>query len=190
MIIWLTGGSGGGKSQVARIFARNGYKVIDADRIAREIVEPGMPALCEIVSVFGKEHLLPDGSLDRKKLGQTVFSDAGKLDTLNQITLPAILREMEVRVRNEKNAVLDAPLRNTFGFPCDKTLFVTAPPEVRIKRIMERDSLSRENAENRLRSQDAESLYMQDADAILSNDGDLAALEEKANIYIKEWFTP
>lgn len=190
MRIWLTGGSGSGKSQVARLFSTHGYKIIDADQIARDIVAPGKPALSEIAAVFGKGFLLPNGALNRKKLGQTVFKDPEKLSALNRITLPHILHEMEAACQNEKNAVLDAPLRNTFGFPCDKTLFVTAPSEIRIARIMERDALSRENAENRIFAQDSDALYSLDADAVLQNDGDLAALEEKAKKYIKEWFTP
>lgn len=190
MKIWLTGGSGSGKSQVARLFSEYGYKVIDADKIARAVVEPGQPALMEICDTFGKAFLLPDGTLDRKKLGQAVFSDPEKLAVLNQITLSHILRKMYKESQNEKNAVFDAPLRNTTGFPCDRTLFVTAPPKVRIARIMARDALSFENAEKRILAQDSDALYAQDADAVLTNDGDLAALWEKAKKYTKEWFTP
>ncbi len=190
MKIWLTGGSGSGKSQVAQLFLEHGYKMIDADKIAREIVAPGRPALSEICDSFGKSYLLPDGTLDRKKLGQAVFSDPEKLAALNRITLSYILREMEMESQNEKNAVFDAPLRNTTGFPCDRTLFVTAPREIRIARIMERDSLSLENAEKRIAAQDSDALYARDADAVLINDGDIFALHEKAKKYIKEWFTP
>lgn len=190
MIIWLTGGSGSGKSLVASLFSENGYTVIDADKIARAVVEPGKPALGEIRATFGDAFFLADGTLDRKKLGQAVFSDAEKLAALNKITLSHILREMETQCRGKKNAVLDAPLRNTTGFPCDRTLFVTAPCEVRIARIMERDALSRENAEKRIMAQDSDALYEKDADAVIINDGDKAALLEKATKYIKEWFTP
>jgi len=189
MKIWLTGGSGSGKSAVAALFAKNGYKIIDADRIAREVVQPEGSAYGELLEAFGTEFLLSDGSLDRRRLGRAVFRDAQKLALLNRITHKYIIEEMVRQSEGEKNAVMDAPLPNTFGVPCDKTLYVTAPPAVRIKRIMERDALSEADAKARIRAQDNDAVYRSGADAVLENDGDMAALTEKAEHYIKEWFT-
>lgn len=189
MKIWLTGGSGSGKSAVAALFAQNGYKIIDADRIAREIAEPEGGAYGEILDAFGKEFLLPDGRLDRRRLGRAVFGDAEKRALLNRITHKYIIEEMLRQSAEEKNAVMDAPLPNTFGVPCDKTLYVTAPKAVRIERIMARDALSREDAKARIGAQDGDAVYRSMADAVLENDGDMAALAQKAEQYIKEWFT-
>ncbi|MBQ7036864.1 MAG: dephospho-CoA kinase [Clostridia bacterium] len=189
MIIWLTGGSGSGKSVLAAKFEEYGYKRIDADKIAREIVLPEKAALAEIVKAFGEEYLLPDGKLDRKKLGRAVFGDGELLSVLNRITHKYIIEEMVSQSRGEKNVIYDAPLRNTFGVPCDKTLLVTAPKEIRIGRIMERDGIGRTEAENRLDAQSDNGAYLADADAVIQNDGDVEALFKKADIYIKEWYT-
>ncbi len=189
MKIWLTGGSGSGKSAVARLFSENGFRIVDADKIAREIVRPGERALSEIIETFGLSYLLPDGTLDRKKLGNAVFADKEKLAALNGITHTYIIEEMRRQAENESNVVFDAPLRNTFGIPCDKTLYVAAPVSLRIARIMERDGLSRTEAAKRIEAQDREALYAADADVTLQNDGDISALRTKTEHYIKDWFT-
>ena len=189
MIIWLTGGSGGGKSMVAARFKEKGYKIIDADQIAREIVMPGKGAYREIALAFGADFLLPDGTLDRKKLGNAVFSDSEKLSVLNAITHKYIIEEMQKRAEGEKNVVYDAPLRNTFGVFCHKNLYVTAPKEIRTERIMARDGITKEAAAERIGAQSKEEAYLADADAVLVNDKDLDALYEKADVYIKEWYT-
>lgn len=189
MIVWLTGGSGSGKSVLAALFRENGYKIIDADKIAREIVRPHKAALGEIIDAFGEDFLNPDGTLNRQKLSHAVFSDGEKLEVLNRITHKYIIEEMLSEAEGEKNAVYDAPLRNTFGVPCDKTLYITAPKEVRTLRIMERDGLERKDAEKRIAAQSTEEEYLSDADAVIYNDGDIKALSEKAEKYIKEWYT-
>lgn len=190
MKIWLTGGSGCGKSAAAAIFAENGFKIVDADAIAREIVLPGRPAYVEILAYFGEEFRAPDGFLDRRKLGRAVFGDEEKLGVLNKITHKYIIEEMLKRSEGEKNVIYDAPLRNTFGVPCDKTLCMTAPEEVRIRRIMTRDGIAREDAAARIHAQSTAEEYLGDADGVLENSGDLLKLREEAEVYIKEWYTP
>ncbi len=189
MKIWLTGGSGSGKSVVAARFRDFGYTVIDADKIARQVVSPGEDAYGEILAYFGKDFLLPDGALDRKKLGAAVFADKEKLGVLNAITHKYIIKEMMRLGEGEKNALFDAPLRNTFGVPCDKTLYVTAPKEERIARIMARDGICRRDAENRIGAQSDDALYRASCDAVLENDGDIETLYKKADAFIKEWYT-
>ena len=115
-VIGLTGGIASGKSTVSRVLEKQGAKIIDADIIARDIVQPGCPALAEIVKVFGKETLLPDGRLDRVYLGQKVFQNQSLRKVLNSITHPKIreqiieeLRKIE-RESPEAIAVVDAPL--------------------------------------------------------------------------------
>lgn len=189
MKIWLTGGSGSGKSVLARLFSENGFRIVDADKIARDIVSPGESALSEIIETFGLAYLLPDGTLDRKKLANAVFMDKEKLAALNRITHTYIIEEMCRQAAGEKNVVFDAPLRNTFGIPCDKTVFVSAPAPLRIARIMERDGLSRAEAAKRIEAQDEDALYATAADVTLLNDGDIASLRAKTEHYIKDWFT-
>ena len=189
MRIWLTGGSGSGKTEVAALFAAAGYRVVDADRIAREVAEPFSRAYGEILAAFGTEICLSDGRLDRRALGNMVFSDKEKLAVLNAITHPYIIEEMEKESEGAKNVVYDAPLPNTFGVRCDKTLYVTAPQKVRIERISARDGISPEEAKARILAQSADAVYREGADAILQNDGGKKALFEKTQHFIKEWFS-
>ncbi len=189
MRIWMTGGSGSGKSAAAALFAESGYKIVDADKISRKIVLPEKAAYRGILEFFGETFLLQDGQLDRRKLGRAVFSDAKKLEKLNAITHKYIIEEMVRQCGKEKNVVMDAPLPNTFGVPCDKTLFVTAPTDIRIERIMARDGISRADAAARIGAQAGDEIYTKMADAVLINDGDMACLREKTQKYIKEWFT-
>src|SRR6185312_11417989 len=97
-VIGLTGGIASGKSTAARTLAELGARIVDADAVAREIVAPGQPALAEIVRAFGREMLLPDGTLDRKRLGAVIFADADKRRALNAITHPRIAMETQARL--------------------------------------------------------------------------------------------
>lgn len=189
MKIWLTGGSGSGKSAVAALFAAAGYRLVDADAVSREIAAPGGSAFPEILAAFGPAYLLPDGSLDRRKLGQAVFADAEKLAVLNRITHKYIIEEMQKRAADAKNVVMDAPLPNTFGVPCDKTLFVTAPAAVRLTRIMARDGLSEAAARARIEAQATDAEYEKTADAVLVNGGSWDETARAAQKYIKDWFS-
>ncbi len=189
MIIWLTGGSGAGKSTAAAIFEKAGYKRVDADAIAREIVMPGEKAYSEILEAFGLDFLLSSGHIDRKALGKAVFSDPEKLEILNRITHREIIAQMVARGAGEKNVVYDAPLPNTFGVPCDKTLYVTAPIETRIARIVLRDNISEDMARDRILAQKSEEDYKKSADAVIENDGDENALKMTAQQFAKEWFS-
>lgn len=189
MKIWLTGGSGSGKSRIAALFAAAGYVLVDADAISKEIAEPGGAAFPELLEAFGPEFLLPDGRLDRRALGEAVFADPARLAVLNGITHKYIIEEMIKRSAGEKNVVMDAPLPNTFGVPCDKTLFVTAPQAVRVARIMARDGISGEAARARIDAQVPDAVYEKTADAVLQNGGDFEEAAEKAKKLIKEWYS-
>src|SRR2546421_2736206 len=113
-VLGLTGGIGSGKSLVAAMFGRLGAEVVDADRLAREVVEPGQPALTQIVESFGAGILLSDGHLDRAKLGHLVFADPSARVRLNAITHPVILERMrqEIAARTGRDGllILDIPL--------------------------------------------------------------------------------
>ncbi len=175
-VIGITGGSGCGKSLVSSFFAEQGTLVIDADKIAREVVEPGQPALAELTEAFGSGILLSDGTLNRKRLGDIVFSNSGKLHILNCITHKYIKKEIENRVECAGQAltVIDAPLLFETGLDrlCDVTIAVLSAWETRVRRIMERDALTKEQAEKRIAAQPEDAFYSARADYVLSNLGD------------------
>lgn len=177
----LTGGIASGKSVVAARLAEHGAVVVDADRIAREVVEPGTPALQRIADEFGSGVIAPDGSLDRAALGAIVFADEGKRSILNSITHPAIL-ELSRRRFAEAGAadpdavvVYDVPLlseaRGKAEF--DVVVVVSAPEEVRIERMVSLRGMSRAEAENRIRSQVPEAERRGLADIIIESGGTL-----------------
>ena len=144
-LIGLTGGIASGKSTIASRLASHGAVVVDADRIAREVVEPGTPALAEIARVFGEGVIAADGSLDRPALGAIVFGDAEKLRTLNGITHPAVLRESTARFRAAADAdpdaivVYDVPLlvESANEYPFDLIVVAHADAATRIRRLVE-----------------------------------------------------
>ncbi len=174
-IIGITGGTGAGKSSVCDELKRHGAEVVDCDKIARRVVEKGMPALAEIADVFGIDVLTDDGNLDRKKMGKIVFSDAESLEMLNRITHKHIFAEMEKQIEGScaDIVVLDVPLlfQCDFPFKCDVTVAVTANRDVRIKRIIERDGITEDEAIARMSNQLTESEYAELADICFENDG-------------------
>lgn len=182
LVIGLTGGIASGKSTVANILAGLGARIIDADKIAREIVEPGKPAWEEIKLTFGPQYLKFDGSIDRRALGNLIFSDATARQKLNAITHPLIKKEITDRVavyrKQEPSGVIviEAPLLLEAGMQpmVDEIWVVTAPEEVRLKRLMARDNLSREEALQRLKSQLPEEERLKYATRIIDTSKDIA----------------
>ena len=179
--IALTGGIGSGKSTVAELLSERGAVLIDADAIAREIVEPGQPALAEIVEEFGYGMLRPGGSLDRNALAQEVFDDPARLAALNRITHPRIAdRAAELMAAAPTDAVVvyDIALlveqELTQGW--DLILVVEAPAEQRIERLRRDRDMSPEEIKARMAAQASDEQRRQVADVVLANDGDLAQL--------------
>ncbi len=156
-IIGLTGGSGSGKSTVAAALKALGAFVIDCDRLAHENMLKGGIAYEEIVAEFGRAILLPDCEIDRKALGNIVFNDKKALERLNKITHKHITDRVKelISSSNNKIIVIDAPLLHKAGLDslCDEVWVTEAPYGVRLKRIMERDKITREAAESRLKNQ-------------------------------------
>lgn len=176
MIVGLTGGLATGKSLVAGELKRLGAHIIDADLIAREVVEPGCPAYNDIVKEFGPGVVRPDGKLDRKALGNIVFTDPAALDRLNNITHPRIrerIREEAERHEAEGDAliVLDVALLIEMGvkYQVKKIIVVAAEKEQQIERAMKRDGLSREEAERRLSCQMDIKEKLEYADYVIDN---------------------
>lgn len=159
-VIGLTGGIATGKSSVARFFEEQGAPVIDADMLSREAVSPGSRALKSIETEFGPGILLPDGGLDRKRLGRLVFADAAKRRWLEEIIHPEIKRLAEERIALAAKSgyrvlFYVAPLLIESGVSdrVDEIWVVTVRPEVQLARLMARDSLGREEAGRIISSQ-------------------------------------
>jgi dephospho-CoA kinase len=182
MNIGLTGGIATGKSTVSALLAERGSLLVDADRIAREIVLPGSPVLQQIAEQFGQAVLLQDGSLNRKALGQIVFQDPVKRKQLESITHPAIRAIMLERMRRyerdnpDKLVVVDVPLLFESGLQSlfDEVAVVYAPRDIQRQRLMARDGLTEEEAEQRLAAQMDIERKRELADVVFDNSGSLA----------------
>jgi dephospho-CoA kinase len=182
-IVGLTGQTGAGKSLVSTMLADRGYRVIDCDAVARQVVEKGKGCLLDLTIEFGTEILLPDGTLNRKALGAIVFSDKQKQKRLGQITYPYIQEEIfrlteHYRQSGEAVVFLDAPTLIESGTDayCDKIVSVIAPPEERFLRIVRRDNLTTEEAERRMNAQQADEFYTSRSDFVIRNTGDMTDL--------------
>ncbi len=178
VVIGLTGGSGSGKSTIAALMEQRGIHVIDADKIGRFVVEKGRPALDEIVEEFGKEVLFENGDLDRKKLASIVFTDKESLLKLNKIThkyITEIIKE-ELAANKDNMCAIDAAVLKESGIidMCDHVIAVIADKDVRVKRIMARDGISEQAATDRINSQDPDAKYIQYADFVINNSGDVS----------------
>lgn len=175
-IVGLTGQTGAGKSTVSKVFASNGFAVINADIVARQVVEKGTKCLAEIEEFFGNDVIDHDGNLDRKKLAGIVFSDKAKLETLNTITYPYITGEIlrqinEFAERDEKLILLDAPtlFESRADDFCEIIISVLADEDIREKRIIQRDGLTSEQARKRMGSQLDENFFATHSDYIIHN---------------------
>ncbi len=187
MMLGLTGQTGAGKSTVAALLREAGFPVIDADRVTREVQAAGSPVVTALAEAFGGDILLPDGSLDRRKLAFRAFSDPDRLAKLNAITHPAICQAIEekiaaLRAAGHPSIVLDAPMLFESGLAarCDRVIAVIADEAVRRARIRTRDHLSEAEASARIGAQRSKGFFMVHADYLLENTGDLEALRWEA----------
>ena len=172
-IIGVTGGIGSGKSTVSSMFRQFGADVIDADEISRNVAKKSGSAFCEIVQSFGEKILSESGEIDRKKLGQIVFSDKKKLAVLNEITHKYVFVEMEKQIKASKAEIiiLDVPLlfSNDFILKYDYSVGVTANISERIKRVKSRDGLSEDEILTRMENQISDKELEEKADFIIEN---------------------
>lgn len=182
-LVGLTGGIGAGKSTVARLLGERGAVVIDADQLAREVVEPGTGGLAEVVDRFGGQVLLDDGTLDRKALAGKVFGDAEALSALNAIVHPrvaALFRDRLATLPADAVVVHDIPLLVETGAAdrYDLVVVVEASDEVRLERLAGR-GLSREEALARIQAQAKAEARAAVADVVIRNDSTPDALTEQ-----------
>ncbi|SRR5712691_2534053 len=176
-VLGLTGGIGSGKSMVASMFAQLGADVIDADQLARDVVEPGQPALVEIATAFGRDVLLPDGRLDRGKVGRIIFADPVARGKLNAITHPRIRERIdaEIAARGSRPGVLvvDIPLlyENDRTRTVETVIVVWIDSKTQLRRLNERDGLTEEEARQRIAAQMPLDEKRARADVVIDNSG-------------------
>jgi dephospho-CoA kinase len=180
-VIGITGGIASGSSLVAGMFRDLGAVVVEADQVAREAVQPGTEVYRKIVEAFGKDVVLPDGGLDRRRLGAIVFKDPVARRRLNVMTHPEIRRRIQAQVERaaaeqpDAVVIVDVPLLlDTTGpeaFELDGVIVVVATPEQQIERLMARDNLTREEAEQRLAAQRPVAEKAAEADWVIDNTG-------------------
>jgi dephospho-CoA kinase len=182
--VGLTGGIGSGKSEVSKRLAAQGAIVIDADAIARQVVEPGTPGLAEVVEAFGPEVLLPDGHLDRSRLGDIVFADERLRARLNGITHPLVgarMRELEQGAGPQAIVVHDVPLiaENNLAGAYDLVVVVDVPPRIQLDRLVRHRGMTREQAKARMAAQASRADRLAIADVVVDNSGPLADLDRQ-----------
>ena len=187
-VLGLTGPTGAGKSAVAGMLAAAGLPVLDADKIAREVVEPGSPCLAALARAFSPDILRPVGTLDRKRLAALAFQDDASAKKLSAVTHPAIIARSLARLQEWeaagcRAAVVDAPLLYESGMDaiCGLVAAVIAPEDLRLKRILARDGITEQEARRRMAVQPDEAFYRAKGARLLVNDGDLAALRRQAD---------
>ena len=192
-VIGLTGSSGSGKSTVSALLREHGFYIIDCDRIAREVLRPDTDCLRRIFGIFGPAVRNGDGSLNRRALAGIVFADPEKLRQLDEIMYPQITADIldilkECRKRGEAFAVLDAPTLFESGADalCDCVVSVLSDDALRIKRIMERDRLTPEEAQKRLSSQQPNAFYEGKSDFVMKNSGSLETLRSEAATLVQK----
>ncbi|MGW7693989.1 dephospho-CoA kinase [Streptomyces asiaticus] len=178
----LTGGIGAGKSEVSRLLTSLGAVLIDSDRIAREVVEPGTPGLAAVVAEFGPEVLTADGRLDRPRLGGIVFTDPERLSALNAIIHPLVRdRSAELQAAAAPGAVVvhDVPLlaENKLAPLYDLVMVVDATPETQLDRLVRLRGMAEDEARARMAAQATRAERLAIADVVIDNNGPIEALE-------------
>ncbi|ECB9644854.1 dephospho-CoA kinase [Listeria monocytogenes] len=192
--IGLTGSVATGKSTVSNMIQQAGIPLVDADIAARKVVEPGTEGLKEIVAYFGEEVLLADGTLDRAKLGEIIFKDKEKREKLNEITHPRVKDYMlEARERffraGKELVFFDIPLlfESHLESLVDQIVVVWTTPETELKRLMERNNLTKEDALRRIESQMGIDEKARKADFVIDNNESLEKTQKQVYTFIERF---
>ena len=187
-LVGITGGIATGKSTVSSILMEKGYRLIDADKIAREVVEINKPAYLKIVDSFGKDILLGDKTIDRKALASIIFNDSEARERLNRITHPYIFESIKLSInricREESIIFLDIPLLfeqfdlwQTYDIKFDEILLVYIDEDIQIERLVKRDLISKEGALKKIRSQISIDEKKSRSSKTIDNSGDIESLK-------------
>jgi len=194
MIIGLTGSIASGKSTVAKMLKDYGLPIVDADVVARLVVEPGTPTLQKIVEVFGEDALMEDGAMNRQKIGSIIFHDEEKRKELNSIIHPAIRQEMlrqrdEYIENGEKTVIMDIPLlfESKLQHFVEKILVVYVSEETQLERLILRNQLTEEDAKARIASQLPLSEKIHGADAVINNNGTIEETAQQLEAILRKW---
>ncbi|MCE3200099.1 dephospho-CoA kinase [Paenibacillus sonchi] len=190
MIMGLTGGIASGKSTVSAMFVDKGARLVDADVIAREVMLPGHPVLAAAVQQFGEDILLPDGTLNRARLGEIVFNDSEARQKLNDLTHPAIRREIKNRMYAleqedpQRLTLVDIPLlyESELDNLFEEITVVYVPRELQLARLMERSGLTLQQAEGRLQAQMDIELKRSRANYVIDNSRDPAYAKQQVDV--------
>lgn len=182
--VGLTGGIGAGKSEVSRLLVEHGAVLIDADRIAREVVAPGTPGLAAVVAAFGADVLTEDGTLDRPKLGSIVFADPDRLAVLNGIVHPLVgerSRALEEAAAEDAVVVHDVPLLTENGLAplYDLVVVVDADPATQLDRLVRLRGMTEQDARARMAAQATREQRREIADVVVDNDVPLDELRRR-----------
>lgn len=186
LVIGLTGGIGSGKTAVSDAFSEFGIVVIDADVVAREVVEPGEPALNAIAEKFGENILTASGTLDRAKLREIVFNNEADKQWLNNLLHPLIRERMQSQLQNADSiyCILSAPLlvENNMQNMVDRVLVVDVPESLQITRTTQRDNQQPQQVQNIINAQANRQQRLDAADDVIDNSGDLKSLKKQVEI--------
>ena len=182
--VGLTGGIGAGKSEVSRRLAAQGAVIIDADAAARDVVAPGTPGLTEVIEAFGPGVLLPDGTLDRARLGDLVFADPEQRARLNEIIHPKVgarMSELEQAADPTAIVVHDVPLitENGLASAYDVVVVVDVPPRTQIDRLVKQRGMTRDQAKARIAAQATREQRLAIADMVVDNSSSLTELDRQ-----------
>lgn len=196
-IIGLTGGIATGKTTVSKILIEKGYKLIDADKIAREVVAINNPAYLRIVEEFGESILLEDKTIDRKALGNIIFNDNSSREKLNQITHPQIFKTIKLNIqklcKEESIIFVDIPLLfeqfhlfKEYDIRFNEIVLVYVDEKTQIERLVKRDFISKEQALNKIRSQMPIVEKRSKSSKTIDNNGDVEELKKQVDILLIE----
>ncbi|GAA3022635.1 dephospho-CoA kinase [Tetragenococcus solitarius] len=191
-ILGITGGIATGKSTVVDVFRHYGFPVVDADVIARQVVEPNTPALKKITEIFGKDILQTDGALNRSKLGKLIFSNPRNKQVLDQLLAPflqeAIIKQIEKKAKESSLVIADIPLLYEAGYDKDvnQVAVVYIPEDVQLQRLTKRDQITKQEARQKIASQLSIEEKKQRADIIFDNQKDLTSIFQQVTSWLKE----
>lgn len=193
MIVGLTGPTGAGKSTVSHVFREAGFRVINADEVARSVMQPGSVCAQQLAIAFGSDIILEDGNINRRLLAGRAFSSPENTWLLSEITHPGIFLKTLAMCRSfidsgDKRIVFDAPVlfESNSDLMCDSVVCVTAPREVRAQRLMKRDNLTREEIERRISAQQPDEFYMQRSDFTIDGGAELEEVKESVRKVIAQ----